>query len=112
MIDVLSLPLLKGEVQNLTGRYRSAVLSRGRLGCDSRGLPNTPARPQPEIQYSAATSRSSRNKDAAPPAAPDRHALALMVCPTSYARARRRWRQNPPAEDWWCSRHGNAATRT
>ena len=93
-------------------RRNSAVRPRDRRGCDSRGLPNSPAHPCRGIRCSAAIWRSSRNRDAAPPAAPGRHGPAPAAGRTSYGRAGRPRRQNPPAPGWWCSRHANAAPRS
>ena len=49
-------------------RRNSAARPTDRRGCDSRGLPSSPAHPVREIRCSAAILRSSRNRDAAPPA--------------------------------------------
>ena len=91
MLEIRPLPM--GEVTLNAGakasRRNNAAPSRDRRGCDSRALPNSQAYPRPKTRCSAATSRFSRNTDAAPPAAPGRHVPAPAARRTMNARAGR-----------------------
>ena len=69
------------EMDHRVNRRNSVARPTDRRGYDSRAPPNSPAHPRRGIRCSAATSRSSRNTDAAPPAAPGRRVPAPAARP-------------------------------